>query len=48
MSKSQEEKEELFKKARSLAPDFRTLYKLRRVKLLEDRAKVLRDKQLAL
>ena len=48
MSKSQEEKEELFKKARSLAPDFRALYKQRRVKLLEDRAKVLRDKQLAL
>ena len=48
MSKSQEEKEELFKKARSLASDFRALYKQRRVKLLEDRAKVLQDKQLAL
>ena len=47
-TKSEEERDELFKKARKLAPEFRELYKQRREKLLEDRAKILRDKQIAL
>ena len=46
--KSLEDREALFKKARKIAPEFKDLYKQRRRKLLEDRAKVLRDKQLAL
>lgn len=46
--KSFEDREALFKKARKIAPEFKDLYKQRRRKLLEDRAKVLRDKQLAL
>lgn len=46
--KSLEEREALFRNARRLAPEFRDLYKKRRHKLLEDRAKVLRDKQMAL
>ena len=47
-TKSENDRKELFKKARKLAPEFRDLYKERRQKFLEDRAKVLRDKQLAL
>ena len=45
--KSPEDREAIFKRARKIAPEFRDLYKQRRKKLLEDRAKVLRDKQLA-
>ena len=44
--KSHDEREILFGKARKLAPEFRELYKRRRKELLEDRAKVLREKQL--
>jgi len=44
---SPEDREAIFKRARKIAPEFRDLYKQRRKKLLEDRAKVLRDKQLA-
>ena len=47
-SKSVEEKQDLFKKARSLAPEFKQLYKLRRQKLLEERSKMLQAKQLQL
>ena len=43
-SKPAEEKQDLFKKARSLAPEFKQLYKLRRQKLLEERSKMLRAK----
>ena len=46
--KSFEDREALLKKARKIAPEFKDLYKQRRRKLLEDRAKVLCDKQLAL
>ena len=38
----------LFAKARKRGPEFKSLYKLRRKQLLEDRAKVLREKQIAL
>ena len=44
-SKPAEEKQDLFKKARSLAPEFK---QLRRQKLLEERSKMLRAKQLQL
>ena len=47
-TKSVKEREELFKKARKLAPEFRQQYKKRREKLLEDRSKILREKQMAL
>ena len=47
-TKSVKEREELFKKARKLAPEFRQQYQKRREKLLEDRSKILRDKQMAL
>ena len=47
-AKSENDRKELFRKVRKLAPEFRDLYKERRQKLLEDRARVLRDKQLAL
>ena len=47
-SKSVEEKYDLFKKARSPAPGFKQLYKLRRQKLLEERSKMLQTKQLQL
>lgn len=46
--KSPEDREAIFKRARKIAPEFKDLYKQRRKKLLEDRAKALRDKQLAL
>ena len=46
-NKSPEEKEELFRKARKLAPEFKQMYTSRRQQLLEDRAQVL-EKQLAL
>ena len=38
----------MFTKARKIAPEFKDLYKFRRKQLLEDRAKVLHGKQLAL
>ena len=47
-SKPAEEKQDLIKKARSLAPEFKQLYKLRRQKLLEERSKMLQAKQLQL
>ena len=47
-NKSPEEKEELFRKARKLAPEFKQMYTSRRQQLLEDRAQVLKEKQLAL
>ena len=46
--KAPEEKEALFRKVRRLAPEFKELYKQRQKGLLEDKAKVLRAKQLAL
>ena len=46
--KSTEDREILFAKARKIGPEFKSLYKLRRKQLLEDRAKVLREKQVAL
>ena len=46
--KSPEEREIWFTKARKIAPEFKDLYKFRRKQLLEDRAKVLHGKQLAL
>ena len=46
--KSPENREAIFKRARKISPEFRDLYKQRRKKLLEDRAKVLQDKQLTL
>ena len=46
--KSTEDREVLFAKARKIGPEFKSLYKLRRKQLLEDRAKVLREKQIAL
>ena len=48
LNKSSEEKEELFRKARKLAPEFKQMYTSRRQQLLEDRAQVLKEKQLAL
>ena len=38
----------LFAKAHKIGPEFKSLYKLQRKQLLEDRAKVLREKQIAL
>lgn len=46
--KNPEDREKLFSKARKIGPEFKELYKQRRKKLLEDRAKVLRQKQRAL
>ena len=46
--KSPEEKEEFFRKARRLATEFKRMYAFRREQLLEDRAQVLKEKQLAL
>ena len=46
--KSTEDREMLFAKARKRGPEFKSLYKLRRKQLLEDQAKVLREKQIAL
>jgi len=47
-SKTLEEKEDLMMKARSLAPEFKQLYKLRKKQLLEERSKILQAKQLQL
>ena len=46
--KSTEDREMLFAKARKIGPEFKSLYKLRRTQLLEDWAKVLCEKQIAL
>ena len=46
--KSPQDREAIFKRARKVAPEFKDLYKQRRRQLLEDRSKVLHDKQLAL
>lgn len=46
--RSEKDRETLFKRCRKLGCEFIDLYNQRRQKLLEDRAKVLRDKQLAL
>ena len=47
-SKSPEERQELFKKARAIAPEFKELYRMRRVSMLEERSKMLQAKQLEL
>ena len=47
-NKSPDEKEELFRKARKLAPELKWMYPSRWQQLLEDRAQVLKEKQLAL
>ena len=47
-AKTSKEREELMKKARSLSPEFKQLYNIRRQKLLEERAKLLRAKRLQL
>ena len=44
-SKSMEQKQDLLRKARILAPEFKQLYKLRRQKLLEERSNILQVKQ---
>ena len=46
--KSPQDREAIFKRARKVAPEFKDLYKQRRRQLLEDRSKVLHDKQIAL
>ena len=46
--KNTEDREILFAKARKIGPAFKSLYKLQRKQLLEDRSKVLREKQVAL
>ena len=47
-SKSQEERQDLLKKARIIAPEFKQLYRIRRQKMLEERSKMLQAKQLQL
>ena len=47
-AKTSNEREELMKKARSLSPEFKQLYKIRRQKLLEERTKLLQAKRLQL
>ena len=47
-SKTVEEKQDLLKKARSLSPEFKRLYRARKQKLLEERSKILQAKQLQL
>ena len=47
-TKTLKEREEFLKQARCMAPEFKHLYKIRRQKLLEERAKLLRAKRLQL
>ena len=47
-SKSLEQKQDLLKKARILASEFKQLYKLQRQKLLEERLNILQAKQMQL
>ena len=47
-SKSPEERHDLLKKARDIAPEFKQLYKMRRLTMLEERSKMLQAKQLEL
>ena len=47
-SKSPEERHDLLKKARDIAPEFKQLYKVRRLTMLEERSKMLQAKQLEL
>ena len=47
-SKTQDEKQDLLKNARSLSPEFKQLYWLRKQRLLEERSKILQAKQLQL
>ena len=46
--KSSEEREQLFRQAKKLAPEFKELYRSRRQQLLVDRARILREKQFAI
>ena len=47
-SKTQDEKQDLLKKARSLSPEFKQLYRLQKQRLLKERCKILQAKQLQL
>ena len=47
-SKTVKEREEIMRQARSITPEFKRLYRNRRQKLLEDRAKLLQAKRLQL
>ena len=47
-SKTEKEREEIMRQARSITPEFKRLYKNGRQKLLEERAKLLQAKKLQL
>ena len=47
-SKSEEERQQLMQKARTLAPEFRKQYKLRKLNLLQERARILQAKKMEL
>ena len=47
-SKSQEERQDLLKNSRIIAPEFKQLYRMRRQRMLEEKSKMLQAKQVQL